>query len=185
MSSADATYGICFLKEGLFSFHLCAWGRVWGYDHDGMCSRPVLDWLGQVLPPAGKHEALQLGISSLDQSCVKAFSKEFCLIKFNQSQSVAILRWSVFFSSVHRRARTTSQRHKCVSPSRHPTSSTIIFIIIKRTNAETITIILPWQKKKEIKKKSIPSRKSSSFLRDKSFMTIYCKCHVINVMCCM
>lgn len=91
------------------------------------------------------------------------------------------------FSS-RRRARTTSQRHKRTSPSHRPTSSTITFLIIKRTNAEANTIILPLQKKRRKKtekspEKSIPTEKSSSFLQDKSFMILYCKCHVINVMC--
>lgn len=57
------------------------------------------------------------------------------------------------FSS-RRRARTTSQRHKRTSPSHRPTSSTITFLIIKRTNAEANTIILPLQKKKKNWKKS-------------------------------
>lgn len=39
------------------------------------------------------------------------------------------------------------------------------------------------KKKKKSRKKSIPTEKF--FLQDKSFMTIYCKCHVINVMCWM
>lgn len=66
--------------------------------------------------------------------------------------------------SVPRRARTMSQKHKSISPSHHPTSSTIIFLTIKRTNAETNTIILPLQKKKSRKKHShwkeffLPSR---------------------------
>lgn len=64
-----------------------------------------------------------------------------------------------------RRARTTSQKHKSISRSHRPTSSTIIFLIIKRTNAETITIIFLLQKKKKktIKKTSIPTEKCSSF----------------------
>lgn len=84
-----------------------------------------------------------------------------------------------------RRARTTSQRHKSTSPSHHPTSSTIIFLIITRTNAETITIIPLLQKNKNkkttTKKTSIPTENVLPW--DKSFIIIYCKCHVINVMC--
>lgn len=83
-------------------------------------------------------------------------------------------------SSLPRRARTTSQKRKSISPSHHPTSSTIIFLIIKRTNAETITIIPPLQKKTNKKKHS---QWKMFFLQDKSFIIIYCKCHVINVMC--
>lgn len=177
----------------LFYLQLCAWGRVWGYDHVGMCSRPVLDWVRLASAALCRIQGHTAAWAVMEQHHWKGsiLCKNSWLLKLNSvwmnwlKSPVIILSWSVFFS-VHRRARTTSQRRKCVTPSHHPTSSTIIFIIIKRTNAETNTIILPWQKKKKMKSKKKHSHwKSSSFLQDKSFMTIYCKCHVINVMCWM
>lgn len=86
-------------------------------------------------------------------------------------------------SSVPRRARTTSQRRKSSSPSHHPTSSTIIFLTIKRTNAETNTIILPLQKKtktKKIKKKAFPLKRVLP-----SFKTNLLWLYIVNVMLLM
>lgn len=153
-----------------------------------MCSRPVLDQIG-LTSAALCRTKRDIAPASLEwiNPVKKHMTCRLCqrnLVWLHLLEpTVIILSWSVFFS-VYRRARTTTHRRKHVTPSRHPTSSTIIFIIIKRTNAETNTIILLWQKKRNQRKK-YSHWKSSSFLQDKSFMTIYCKCHVINVMCWM
>lgn len=152
-------------------------------DRAGMCSRRALDLLGLVLPSAGQSETLHQhkllepcwnDIIRMDKSCTITYNKSniVSVTPINQS----ILSWSVFFS-VHRRARTTSQRRKRITTIRHPTSSTIIFIIIKRTNAETITIILPWQKRNQEKKHS--HWKSSSFKTNLLWL------YIVNVMLLM
>lgn len=84
---------------------LRAWGRAWGYDHVGMCSRPVLDWVRLASAALCRIQWHTAARAVMEQHHWKGsiLCKNIWLLKLNLvwmnwlKSPVIILSWSVFF----------------------------------------------------------------------------------------